>query len=134
MLKHACSLQNVQIIIGLFLLNLAVAPIFARTVEFACLNPLLKHPNASANQVSLALIAPQPCLRVRKIRASMGLNAVKIYPVEQHTSAIALEQVTRVAIVKWKNQVVTKELVKMVANVTNSQVDVFANVNLHTPA
>ena len=83
------------------MLNLAAAPIFARTVEFAYLNPLLKHPNASANQVSLALIAPQPCLRVRKIRASMGLSVVKIYPVEQHTSAIALEQVTRVAIVKW---------------------------------
>ena len=79
----------------------AVPLIFARTEEFACLKILLNQPNAYANQVSLGLTAPQTCLRVRKIRASTGLIAVKIYPVEQPTNATAKEQVTGVAIVKW---------------------------------
>ena len=90
-----------QIIIGLFSLNKVAATIFARTVEFACLNLPLNHPNAFANQVSLALTVPQKWLRARRNRASTGLIALKIYPVEQPTSATATEQVTGVGIVKW---------------------------------
>ena len=63
-------------------MNQAATIIFAKMVEFACLNPQ-EQPSAFANRVSPGTTATPRCRRVQKIRASMTLIAQKILPVAQ---------------------------------------------------
>lgn len=107
-------------------MNQAATIIFAKTVEFACLNPQ-EQPSAFANRVSPGTTATPRCRRVQKIRASMTLIAQKILPVAQATVANAKARIAEVAIVKriWSAE---KMLAKMEAEFTSSQVVAFVNV------
>ena len=71
-----------QTTIGPSSMNQAATIIFAKMVEFACLNPQ-EQPSAFANRVSPGTTATPRCRRVQKIRASMTLIAQKILPVAQ---------------------------------------------------
>ena len=80
-------------------MNQAATIIFAKTVEFACLNPQ-EQQSAFANRVSPGTTATQRCRRVQKIRVSMTLIAQKILPVAQATVANVKARIAEVAIVK----------------------------------
>jgi hypothetical protein len=107
-------------------MNRAAMIIFAKTVEFACLNPQ-EQPSAFANRVSPGTTATPRCRRVQKNRASMTLIAQKILPVAQATVANAKARIAEVAIVKriWSAE---KMLAKMEAEFTSNQMVAFVNV------
>jgi hypothetical protein len=107
-------------------MNQAATIIFAKTVEFACLNPQ-QQPSAFANLVSPGTTATPRCRRVQKNRASMTLIAQKILPVAQATVANVKARIAEVAIVK-RIMSAEKVLAKMEAEFTSSQVVAFVNV------